>query len=50
MCTTCIREPLEGGRGLELVLKGLELLCRCWELNQDPLEDQPMLSTPEQFL
>jgi hypothetical protein len=36
---------------LELELKdSCELLCRCWDLNSGPLEDQPVLLTTEQSL
>lgn len=36
--------------GLELEIDGCELLCRCWELNLDPLEEQSVLLITKRLL
>jgi hypothetical protein len=40
----CLRSPGTG------VTDNCELLCRCWELNPDPQEEQPVLLIIESSL
>jgi hypothetical protein len=37
-------------RAPDLIIDDYEPLCDCWELNSEPLEEQPMLSTSEPSL
>ena len=48
LCTTrmCTTEAREGSRSPGTwVTHSCELLCKCWELNLSPLEEQPVLLT-----
>ena len=50
LCTTCVpgTEEVKGVRSPGTGVTGMcELSYRCWDLNIDPLEEEPMLSTAE---
>ena len=42
--------PLCQKRASDPTIDGCEPPCDCWELNSDPLEEQPVLLTAEPFL
>lgn len=48
-CAWSLQRPIEGVRSAEVV-DSSELAFGCWELNPDPLKDQPLLTMAEPFL
>lgn len=50
LCTTCVQEPAEARSPGTGVTDSCKLPHGWWELNPDPLQEQPVLLAPEPFL
>ena len=50
LCAMCVLVLVEASSLRTEVTDGCDPPCGCWELNPDPLEEQPVLLTAELFL